>query len=117
MTGIENPELTSLTARLPIIVTAPLPTGPALSDVTAHDNPELFGPAALAQDIEIRTIGLRRAAERSAEAVSEETRLAFEAYADGVNAYIAAHAPPPEYALLEITTIEPWTPVDSIAFG
>ena len=76
---------------------------------------ELLGPAALAQDVELRTIGLRRAAERSLDAVSMETRRALEAYAEGVNAYIAAHAPPPEYAVLELTQVAPWTPVDSLA--
>jgi penicillin amidase len=76
---------------------------------------ELLGPDALAQDVELRTIGLRRSAERSLDAVSMETRRAFEAYAEGVNAYIAAHAPPPEYQALELTQIEPWTAVDSLA--
>ncbi len=76
---------------------------------------ELLGPAALAQDVELRTIGLRRAAGRSLDAVSMETRRAFEAYAEGVNAYIAAQAPPPEYAALELTQVAPWTPVDSLA--
>ena len=76
---------------------------------------ELLGPAALAQDVELRTIGLRRAAERSLDAVSMETRRALEAYAEGVNAYIVAQAPPPEYAALELTQVAPWTPVDSLA--
>lgn len=76
---------------------------------------ELLGPDALAQDVELRTIGLRRAAERSLAAVSQETRRALEAYAEGVNAYIATNPPPPEYAALEITEIAPWAPVDSLA--
>ena len=37
------------------------------------------------------------------------------AYAAGVNAWVAANPLPPEYAALEITTFQPWTPVDSIA--
>jgi len=78
---------------------------------------ELFGAPALAQDVEIRTIGLRRAAERSLDAITEETRQAMEAYAEGVNAYIAAHGVPPEYGALELTSVAPWSAVDSLAIA
>jgi hypothetical protein len=44
--GIENPELSGLSSRLPFIVTAPVPTGPSLGDVSPYANPELFGSAA-----------------------------------------------------------------------
>src|SRR2546425_9489871 len=39
----------------------------------------------------IRTLGLRRAAEKDWEVLPAETRAALQAYADGVNAYVAAH--------------------------
>lgn len=84
---------------------------------------ELVGPSALEQDVTLRTIGLRRAAERSWAALLPSTRAAVEAYAEGVNAWVKASPLPPEYTVLEITRFAPWTPVDSvvsaklIAFG
>ena len=77
---------------------------------------ELLGPAALAGDVELRTIGIRRAAERSLAVVSPASRRALEAYARGVNAYVAsAGALPPEYAALELTRFAPWTALDGMA--
>ena len=78
---------------------------------------ELLGSAALAGDVQLRTLGLRRAAERSLAATSPEAKAALQAYADGVNAWLAGHALPPEYAALELSkaSVAPWTPLDSIA--
>lgn len=76
---------------------------------------ELVGPAALQSDVELRTIGLRRAAERSLSALSPETQAALAAYAAGVNAYVASASLPIEYGALELTEFAPWTPVDSLA--
>ncbi|MBK1689000.1 penicillin acylase family protein [Rubrivivax gelatinosus] len=78
---------------------------------------ELVGASALAQDVQLRTIGLRRAAEKSLSAASPELRAGLEAYAAGVNAWVAAHALPAEYARLRLTQFSPWTPVDSLAIG
>lgn len=76
---------------------------------------ELLGPAALAGDVELRTIGIRRAAERSMAVISAESRQALEAYARGVNAWVeAAGALPPEYAALELRRFQPWTALDSM---
>ena len=59
---------------------------------------ELLGPGALAADVELRTIGIRRAAVRSMAVLSGEGRAAAEAYAKGVNAYVASLTLlPPEY--------------------
>ncbi|HSN13048.1 MAG TPA: penicillin acylase family protein, partial [Anaeromyxobacteraceae bacterium] len=44
-------------------------------------------------------------------------RAALQAYADGVNAFVAGHALPLEYAALALTTFEPWTPTDSVVVG
>jgi penicillin amidase len=44
---------------------------------------ELLGGAALPSDVQLRTIGLHRAAERSLPALSEEARAVLQAYADG----------------------------------
>jgi len=80
---------------------------------------ELLGSAALASDVQMRTLGLRRAAERSLAAASPRTRAVLDAYAQGVNAWIAAHALPPEYGALELTEFGAagWGPVDSIVVG
>jgi penicillin G amidase len=78
---------------------------------------ELLGPAALPSDVQFRTLGLRRAAERSMAALSPSGRAALQSYANGVNAYVTASALPVQYAALEITHIPPWTPVDSLAIG
>jgi len=85
---------------------------------------ELLGPGALQGDVELRTIGIRRAAERSLAIVSAAARSAIQAYGDGVNACVARLAGlPPEYQALEITRFAPWTALDtmtvakSITFG
>src|SRR3954465_3976812 len=46
---------------------------------------ELLGTAALANDVQLRTLGLRRGAQRSYDAASPQFRAALDAYADGVN--------------------------------
>ena len=61
---------------------------------------ELLGPAVLPSDVQLRTIGLRRSAERTWAAVQADARAgdktaraveaALYAYADGVNAYVDA---------------------------
>ena len=58
---------------------------------------ELLGSSALPSDIQLRTFGIRRAAEASVPALSPETRAGFKAYAQGVNAYAMSHPLPPEY--------------------
>jgi penicillin amidase len=78
---------------------------------------ELLGKGALAADVQSRTIGLRRAAERTWAAVPADLRDDLQAYADGVNDYVAAHPLPPEYAALHLTSVAPWTPVDSLVVG
>ena len=76
---------------------------------------ELLGAGALPSDVPLRTFGLRRAAERSLPILSRNVRDALDAYAEGVNDYVARHSLPPEYAALEITTFRPWAPVDSLS--
>src|SRR4051812_4647259 len=78
---------------------------------------ELLGPAALPTDVQLRTLGMRRSAERSYDAASPFFRAVVEAYTEGVNARLAAlKALPPEYGALHLT-VAPWTPVDSILMG
>jgi penicillin amidase len=77
---------------------------------------ELLGPTALAGDIELRTIGIRRAAVRSLAVISPLSLAALEAYAEGVNAYVStASALPLEYQALELSKFEPWTALDSMS--
>ncbi|GAB4374108.1 MAG: penicillin acylase family protein [Acidobacteriota bacterium] len=78
---------------------------------------ELFGPAVLGSDVELRTLGLRRAAMRSLEASSDELKQILAAYAEGVNAYVDRAGLPLEYQLLEIGEFEPWTPLDSMTIA
>ncbi len=78
---------------------------------------ELVGPAGLANDVQIRTLGLRRAAEATWRAMSAETRGWLKAYADGVNFWLQTNPLPPEYGALELTRAEPWSPVDSVVIG
>jgi penicillin G amidase len=84
---------------------------------------ELVGQAALAQDVQLRTLGLRRAAERSLAVQSPRALNLVQSYSDGINAWVSSHPLPPEYQALELKKFQPWTPVDSlsvvklIAFG
>jgi len=84
---------------------------------------ELFGrgpnDAVLAQDIQLRVLGLRRAAEASLPVLSAEAQAVLQAFADGVNAFLRDNPLPPEYTALELTkaAIPAWTPVDSIVIG
>ena len=90
---------------------------------------EVLGPAALPGDVQQRTIGFHRAAARSwaailasadaGDPVSVGSRDALIAYSNGVNAFLAAAGSnlPPEYGALGLTSVRPWTPVDSVGIG
>jgi penicillin G amidase len=78
---------------------------------------ELMGASALPSDVQARTIGLRRAAQRSLEVASTEGTAIMEAYADGVNAWVSSHPLPSEYAELSLDEFAPWTPLDSLTIG
>lgn len=79
---------------------------------------ELVGDAGLGNDVQARAIGLRRAAEASWLAISPRAREAIAAYAAGVNAGIGSvTALPPEYGALELTRVDPWTPIDTVVIA
>jgi penicillin G amidase len=80
---------------------------------------ELLGPSAIGSDAFLRTIGLRRAAARSLAALSPQTVAILDAYADSVNAWLARHPLPSEYAALELSkaSVPAWTPLDTAAIG
>ncbi len=78
---------------------------------------ELVGPPGLSTDIQLRTIGFARAALRSYIAASEQTKIVLRSYTNGVNAWLATNSLPVEYAGLEISTVERWSPIDSLAIA
>ena len=91
--------------------------------VTSGRVSELFGESQLATDKFLRTLGWHEIAEQEVEALDAVTRGYYDAYADGVNAYLADHHGPDasfEYAVLGLQNpgyeIEPWTPADSVAW-
>ncbi len=78
---------------------------------------EIFGDATLEQDKLFRVLGFYRTARKLANFISDESREALEAFAEGVNAYIERHSDrlPLEFSLLGFKP-EPWRIEDSIAF-
>jgi penicillin amidase len=58
----------------------------------AGDLSEVVGPQALPLDRMVRTLGVRASAERDLTTLPPATRAVLEAYARGVNAWIAARA-------------------------
>jgi penicillin amidase len=79
---------------------------------------ELVGMAALTTDVQLRTLGLRRGAQRSLDAASPRFRAALEAYTEGVNARLQAQTSlPPEYGALRLGQVAPWSPVDSLVIA
>ena len=79
---------------------------------------EAFGPSALDQDRFIRTVGWWQAAQRDLAGQTPETVAVLEAYAAGVNAWLDAHrdALPLAFVLAGVAP-EPWTPLDTLAWG
>ena len=77
---------------------------------------EIVGPAALPMDHEARQNGYAALAQRDWEQLGLYERGALEAYADGVNAFMAEQSLPLEFLAVSLSP-EPWTPVDSLAFG
>lgn len=82
---------------------------------------EVLGPGALDTDRFLRTLGVRRNAERVYANLDPATRASLQAYADGVNAGIALVAGTPwklspEFLLMGVRP-EPWTPVDSVGWS
>src|SRR5437867_6346651 len=79
---------------------------------------EILGPRTLAIDKEFRTNGFARAAERDATLMDPESRKVMEAYARGVNQFIAQHKKslPLEFSLLRYEP-KPWQPSDTIAIS
>ena len=78
---------------------------------------EALGEATLRIDRLMRTFDFHHLAELSVQAMEPPARAALEAYAQGVNAWLASDAPlPPEFLLLRADP-EPWVPADSVVWG
>jgi penicillin amidase len=80
---------------------------------------EIFGQAALNEDKRHRTLGFARVLDDTAAHLPSNLKLALDAYANGVNAYLASLTDktlPPEFLILQYKP-RPWTPADSIAVG
>jgi penicillin amidase len=78
---------------------------------------ELAGGSTVAFDRMLRALGLYRRAEADFAHLERDTQRALEAYAAGVNAYLAHRREklPPEFLL--IGAPEPWTPADTLVWG
>ncbi len=79
---------------------------------------EILSEATLDTDKFLRTVGLRRAAEKDWEILDPEIRRLLQDYADGVNAFTKSHLDrlPLEFTLLGFEP-EPWTPLDTLTWG
>src|SRR5512141_2335002 len=80
---------------------------------------EIFGQNALAEDKRHRTLGLGRVVDESARNLPPNLKLAMEAYAKGVNAFIDSlddQTTPAEFRILQYKPRH-WTPADSLAVG
>jgi len=78
---------------------------------------ELVGSPALETDILLRTLGIGRAALASWQHADAEIRGLLQAYANGVNSWLANNPLPPEYTVLELTRVDRWTPYDTFSYA
>ena len=77
---------------------------------------EVLGREALEVDRFMRTLGLRQAAEANVKHYAPETRRLLDAYAAGVNAFLATDPVlPPEFWLLRFAP-ERWSAIDSVVW-
>lgn len=91
--------------------------------VTSGRVAEMFGESQAATDAFLRTLGWRKVAEAEVAAMDELTLSYYEAYADGVNAYLDSRSGAElslEYAVVGMQnpeySPEPWEPADSVAW-
>ena len=81
---------------------------------------EIMGEKTIGVDKFFRTIGLHRSAIESVKNMDALSLSILQAYADGVNDFISNVGKkssillPPEFILLGIKEMEPWTPVDTV---
>jgi penicillin amidase len=79
---------------------------------------EIIGPDTLPMDRGQRILGLRAAAESAEKNISARDRLYFDAYTQGVNAFMESHR---DHLSLEFRVLKyqprPWTVIDSLLVG
>jgi penicillin amidase len=78
---------------------------------------EILGPLTLASDEEMRRLGLLQSARRDVASLSPGARAMLQAYADGVNAYIAERGRFAAPEFLVFGRPAPWTVTDSLLWG
>jgi penicillin amidase len=85
---------------------------------------EMFGDTEVETDSFLRTLGWRQVAEQEFASYDPQSVAILDAYAEGVNAYLADHqgtAISLEYGILKILTPgykpEPWTPVNTLTWA
>lgn len=85
---------------------------------------ELFGEGQIEADMFLRTLGFRHIAQQEYDEASDELRSTLDAYAEGVNAYMALRSGSAlsfEYAVVGLQNPgyepDPWTPVDTLAWS
>jgi penicillin amidase len=85
---------------------------------------EMFGKSQLDTDTFLRTLGWARVAQQELDAMSPDDLALLQAYADGVNAYLADHkgaALSLEYAVLKLLTPgytpEAWQPLNTLTWA
>jgi penicillin amidase len=78
---------------------------------------EIVGPAVLRNDRFVRTLGLARRAEADLAALPAETRAVLDAYAAGVNAWIAERGRFAAPEFIPFGAPEPWRPEHSLLWG
>jgi penicillin amidase len=92
---------------------------------TAGRLSELYGSATVSTDRFLRTMGWRRIAEQEYQLADQAARAVLDAYAEGVNAYLAGRSAADlglEYSILGLIGLkdyvpEPWHPADTLAWG
>lgn len=78
---------------------------------------EVLGKSLVPTDAFLRTVGFRASAEAAWHSLSPSAQGLLEAYAAGVNAFVASSsARPIEFRLLRVDP-EPWQPVDSLVWA
>jgi penicillin G amidase len=85
---------------------------------------EMFGESQLDTDRFLRTLGWARVAQQELNQADPDSLAILQAYADGVNAYLADHrgsALSFEYAILKLLSpnyqVESWTPLNSLTWA
>jgi penicillin amidase len=77
---------------------------------------EAFGKAALDTDRLTRTLGFNRLAQEDYNLMDDVNKNLLHQYTNGINSWLTSSKLPIEFLLTKIKP-EPWTPIDSLAFG